>query len=520
MVRGCNQEAIMNAKKHKILIVVLAISFVFFPLKTEAFGGWTISLRVDTGDVFCVAGRDGEDLMYAGTQKGLYVSSDAGHKWESVSLPGGVLSVRRVAITPLNVYLATEQGIFRKSVASMEWDRVPGRKTADGIIACSGGTDIVWVWSEKELLRVRNGELEKVTHGTSWEKITDVVYADGMLLVASGGNVYRSQDNGSSWEKIYLDWQQDDLEDIEEMPGEGEWPSSGIGNMCFRWHGPVFVSTVKGIFVIDNKGGMEGRIDTTGLPASKVKRVACSKEKLFASTDTKAFVYHEKERTWSPYFEESFPGRISYIKTHRDTSGNLRLWVAAGKFLYSRGIDDPDGKSTSYGNGQGPSIQEVHKMAIEYAEVSPEKIKAWRKGAMWKAILPRLSVNVSESYDDNIEIYKNSSTSYVVTGPRERGNDWGIDFTWDLSDLVWNDAQTSIDVRSRLMVQLRDDILEEVTRLYFERKRLIKEAEKYSKKTLQEKPKYISEKDLRIEELTAYIDALTGGRFSEALSNK
>nr|BDD44718.1 hypothetical protein 23 [bacterium] len=66
----------------------------------------------------------------------------------------------------------------------------------------------------------------------------------------------------------------------------------------------------------------------------------------------------------------------------------------------------------------------------------------------------------------------------------------------------------------KLLVQLRDEILEEVTRLYFERKRLVSElgaeADKNSKKIL-------SEKKLRIDELTAYIDALTGGKFSEAL---
>ena len=512
----------MYTKRHKILVVFLAVSFMFYPLGTDASSGWTISLKVDTGDILCVAGRDGGDLMYAGTQKGLYASIDAGRRWESVALPGGSLSVRRVAITPENVYLATGQGIFRKSIAGIKWDRVPGRKGVDGVIACSGdsGRDIVWVWSEKELLRVKNGELEKVAHGVSWENISDVAYADGTLLVVSGGNAYRSRDDGSSWERIYLDWQREDPEDTEEILGQDEWKGPGIGNICYRGHGSVFISTVKGVFVISKSGVLESRIDTTGLPSSKVKRVACAEEKLFASTDTRVFVYREEERTWSPYFEESFPGRIAFIKTHRDALGNASLWVAAGKFLYGRNIDVPGVQRVSCGKAQEPSIREVHKMAIEYAEVSPEKIKAWRRGAMWKAVLPRLSVNVSESYDDNIEIYKNSSTSYVVTGPRERGNDWGIDLTWDLSDLVWNDAQTSIDVRSRLMVQLRDDILEEVTRLYFERKRLIEEIEEESEDTGQEKLKYISEKDLRIEELTAYIDALTGGRFSEALSNK
>ena len=79
--------------------------------------------------------------------------------------------------------------------------------------------------------------------------------------------------------------------------------------------------------------------------------------------------------------------------------------------------------------------------------------------------------------------------------------------------MVRNNAQTSIDVRSKLMVQLRDDILEEVTRIYFERERIleeIKNAGDFGEEL------YLSKK-IRIEELTAYIDLFTGGGFSCAM---
>ncbi|MGB2600956.1 MAG: hypothetical protein WBD00_07875 [Candidatus Omnitrophota bacterium] len=513
----------MDARTHKIWVIILAASIVFCLPVAEALNGWDISLKVDSGNILCVEGKDEEDTIYAGTQKGLYVSRDGGLEWERISLPGGILSVNRIAITPGNVYLATGQGLFKRNGKDIRWDRLPGRKTADGVIASfiRDSMDIVWVWSGEEFFRIKNNEWEKVSHGTSWEKITDVAYIDGVLFVASGGNVYRSPDDGSSWEKIYLDWKRDIPEDLEEeASGEYEWQNSGIGNMCFREHGPLFVSIAKGIFIISKSGNLEDRIDTTGLPASKVKRIACTEGALFASTYTRVFTYSNKGKAWNSYFEESFPGKISFIRSHVDAKGSVTLWIAAGKFLYKRKIDSSNGEGLAYKNDHEPSILEVQRMAIEYAEVSPEKIKQWRKGAVWKAVLPRLSVSVSESYDDNIEIYKNSSTSYVITGPREKGNDWGVDLTWDLSDLIWNDAQTSIDVRSKLMVQLRDDILEEVTRLYFERKRLIAELQKSNVENETKKHKYISGKDLRVEELTAYIDALTGGKFSAALVNK
>jgi hypothetical protein len=63
------------------------------------------------------------------------------------------------------------------------------------------------------------------------------------------------------------------------------------------------------------------------------------------------------------------------------------------------------------------------------------------------------------------------------------------------------------------MVQLRDDILDEVTKLYFERIRVKMELDNLS---LEERKKRF-EKELRLHELTASLDALTGGYFSQQL---
>jgi hypothetical protein len=61
------------------------------------------------------------------------------------------------------------------------------------------------------------------------------------------------------------------------------------------------------------------------------------------------------------------------------------------------------------------------------------------------------------------------------------------------------------------MVQLRDDILDEVTKLYFERRRT--QIELLTQPPKNEKSKI--EKELRLQELTASIDALTGGYLSK-----
>jgi len=156
------------------------------------------------------------------------------------------------------------------------------------------------------------------------------------------------------------------------------------------------------------------------------------------------------------------------------------------------------------------------QMAIRYAEVYPEKIARWRRQAKFRALLPRMSFSIDRGWSDTYEIYTSSSTSYWISGPNDRTEGWDINFSWDLADLIWNPSQTSIDVRSKLMVQLRDDIVDEVNRTYFERRRLQVEL-------LTDPPADLNtrlKKKLRLEELTASLDGYTGGDFSKGIEKK
>lgn len=66
------------------------------------------------------------------------------------------------------------------------------------------------------------------------------------------------------------------------------------------------------------------------------------------------------------------------------------------------------------------------------------------------------------------------------------------------------------------MVELRNDILDEVNKVYFERIRVKVELDNLS---IEDRKKRF-EKELRLRELTASIDALTGGYFSQQLAKK
>lgn len=142
-------------------------------------------------------------------------------------------------------------------------------------------------------------------------------------------------------------------------------------------------------------------------------------------------------------------------------------------------------------NDDCPTIGEVQQMAIRYANVSPSLIKNWMKRAKYKALLPQFKI----TYDKSVDYDAGSDKHFI--GP----NDWEFSITWDFKSLLYTDDMEGIDTRSRLMTGLRNEIIQDVTRLYFERKRLIAENASY----------------LKIEEKTALIDGYTGGWFSKKL---
>ena len=160
-----------------------------------------------------------------------------------------------------------------------------------------------------------------------------------------------------------------------------------------------------------------------------------------------------------------------------------------------------------------PTISELQRAAIRYAEVEPGKITNWRRQAAMKALLPDISVGYDTDTYRTIDAYNYGGKTTYTVGPDDGAKGWDVSASWDLGDLIYNDDQTSIDSRSKLMVQLRNDVLDELNVAYFERKKLQRQLDRLIDKTSEA---YL-EREIKIEELTATIDGLTGGYLSRRL---
>ena len=165
-----------------------------------------------------------------------------------------------------------------------------------------------------------------------------------------------------------------------------------------------------------------------------------------------------------------------------------------------------------------PDIRQVQSMAMSYARTNPELVDGWLAASRRAYLLPKVNVQ----YEKKLELYE---TYYYIAddsgaalaeldGSRADNDDkYVVKLEWRLDKLVMSSEQIRVINESQDIVKLRDKVLDEITRLYFDRRRLQVELLLAPAGDLRTQ----LENELRLQELSANLDALTGGSFSAAL---
>ncbi len=165
-----------------------------------------------------------------------------------------------------------------------------------------------------------------------------------------------------------------------------------------------------------------------------------------------------------------------------------------------------------------PTVAETQAAALRFFKVNPERVASYRRGAAWKALMPDVELIFNNEVGTNDRRLRDITyLTLEQTNPgfpqREyetvkRGSiSLGVRAHWSLDRLIFN-AET-LDVSS--LVGVQEGLLREITSLYFTRRRLL------TSMTLnppQDPNEEITEQ-LRLDEISANIDALTGGWFAK-----
>jgi hypothetical protein len=228
-------------------------------------------------------------------------------------------------------------------------------------------------------------------------------------------------------------------------------------------------------------------------------------------------------------------GRISNIEELRVLPGMDDATLASLRRGTQIEVSAATGVHKQYGsvdevlaefNGE-PGIQAVQAWANEYAQTSPETVRRWLRQSKAFAALPAvdLDYDFDVGYDTGYEYYVVSGLPAPTSPDDELFNalddagvdqsqGFGVSLSWDLNELIMSSERIRVIGEVQDVVKLRDKTLGEVTRLYFERRRLQVDQLLNPKSDLSAQIK----DQLKLLEMTANLDAFTGGRFSQALA--
>ena len=168
-----------------------------------------------------------------------------------------------------------------------------------------------------------------------------------------------------------------------------------------------------------------------------------------------------------------------------------------------------------------PNIADVQQMAMRYSHTHRSQVESWLAASKNAPKLPEFQFRYY--YYDRL----NSGFNYVLDdegsaqpeqddADTDKDHVYQLTLKWRLDELMMSSERIRVISESQDVVKLRDKVLGEVTRIYFDRRRLQVDSLLSPSSGIKSQV----EDQLRLMELTAELDAFTGGEFSRALSSR
>ena len=406
--------------------------------------------------------------------------------------------VRSLALHPRNpkqIYLATDEGLFLSGDGGETWLQ-PFR------------------WPENQPIQL----------------VAFLPTDPPLLLLGTRHELFFSKDEGETFESGFslpFSEEEEPVEDEENFKNPLRFTS-----YAFSAEGPnrLWIGTREGVFESKDEGVVWKKLPERGLENPEVRSLIFSeKTGLIGAFPHEVARYREDRKCWETIPVGLTQPPTALALTPSSEANRETLLVASGTEVLEwvlNPLETEGGSNLSLPSPQRlelfrklldrePTIRQVQSAAVRYGGLGNGKIQRWHWGSRMRAFVPRLTVGKSLSLSRNVDLDRGGTNDpdRFIIGPDDihRGLDMGL--TWELGDFLYSTAQTSIDSRAKLLVELRESILSQVTRLYFERRRVQMETAFAGEKS---PPDYF-DLLLQLDELTAQIDALTDGFLSKEL---
>lgn len=158
-------------------------------------------------------------------------------------------------------------------------------------------------------------------------------------------------------------------------------------------------------------------------------------------------------------------------------------------------------------------LHQLQRAALERADADIAGSRHWMSATRWSAVLPVLKVTVEQDMerDESLDRYQDEPDRWGADTDRDLG--FQVSAQWNLPELIFNPDEMRVYSSLANRAARREALLTVLVGYYFERRKLIVTR----LVSPPADPTAALEQDMRIAELTALIDALTGGRLSSTL---
>ena len=381
-------------------------------------------------------------------------------------------------------------------------------------------------------LGTEKGLSESDDAGGSWypfarfsrEPVSVLKFARGKLFVCAGNSLYVSEDLAHFKKLLSLTpGEEETPEEIENQDFESE-PKTGTDFFELAAPGdpslPLWAAARTGVYESSDNGETWRLLKRSGLRGTEVRQLAfsVSQKKLFAGTGAGVYVY--ENQTWRELYQGMLHSKINGLALLEKPEGETLAAITSGGFFeYPLLPDHVTAPSIEINAGRlnlfheltrlEPSANEIHNAVIRYCNLHNRKTRMWRWASRLSALVPSFSFGKDFSRGNNIDIDRagTNEADKFIFGPDDLNAGWDMDIGWDLGNFLYSSDQTSIDSREKLMVELRNDMTAEATRIYFERRRL--QVEILLKPAADEQEHL--DRLLRVDELTSLLDGMTDG---------